>query len=313
MIPHFEPGKNSLPQLNAVVDAANQSTQQVRRLWGESQRTHNRRGGFPIRITGAGTGGSNSYAYTALWADLDGSGLPKAAPAAMGYTLPANAIEINGRPDIAAGLTTWAFLEWGPGDVPVLMFAAAGVLEFAVVVSVVEQAAPYYSWLTAHPCVGPQGYGVNAAIVWRVDAGILNLAVRTLNVGVGAVIAVCYGTGMGGGAGEVGGFWCLSDVYDAPHGTIRMDSAAYAAAVPTGWALCDGTNGTPDLRDKFPMGLGGALGPTGGAQSHTHNAHANNVRVTTGPTGSDVVSFPADHNAADHLPPYRTLRFLMRL
>jgi microcystin-dependent protein len=46
--------------------------------------------------------------------------------------------------------------------------------------------------------------------------------------------------------------------------------------IPPGWALCDGSNGTPDMRDKFIVGAGGkyAVGATGGAAtvdaSHTH-------------------------------------------
>lgn len=45
------------------------------------------------------------------------------------------------------------------------------------------------------------------------------------------------------------------------------------------WKVCDGTNGTPDLRDKFIVGAGTtyALGATGGSKdlivpSHTHTA-----------------------------------------
>lgn len=40
--------------------------------------------------------------------------------------------------------------------------------------------------------------------------------------------------------------------------------AGLVGAIPSGWALCDGTNGTPDLRDRFIVGGGGALpaGPT---------------------------------------------------
>ena len=30
--------------------------------------------------------------------------------------------------------------------------------------------------------------------------------------------------------------------------------AGLISAIPTGWVLCDGTNGTPDLRDRFIMG-----------------------------------------------------------
>ena len=50
-------------------------------------------------------------------------------------------------------------------------------------------------------------------------------------------------------------------------------------SVPLGWYLCDGTNGTPDLRDKFVVGAGStySVAATGGSTdavlvSHTHTA-----------------------------------------
>jgi microcystin-dependent protein len=49
--------------------------------------------------------------------------------------------------------------------------------------------------------------------------------------------------------------------------------------IPTGWALCNGSNGTPDLRDRFIVGAGGsyanaAVGGTANAivVTHTHTA-----------------------------------------
>ena len=33
--------------------------------------------------------------------------------------------------------------------------------------------------------------------------------------------------------------------------------------IPKGWALCDGTNGTPDLRGKFILGMGQGKNPSG--------------------------------------------------
>jgi microcystin-dependent protein len=66
-----------------------------------------------------------------------------------------------------------------------------------------------------------------------------------------------------------------------------------AAAIPSGWLLCDGTNSTPDLRDRFLVGAGStyAVGATGGANtvalvtnelpSHTHSFSG-----TTGAAGS---------------------------
>lgn len=42
--------------------------------------------------------------------------------------------------------------------------------------------------------------------------------------------------------------------------------------IPTGWALCNGLNNLPDLRDQFIIGSGGALAQddTGGSSPHTH-------------------------------------------
>lgn len=40
-------------------------------------------------------------------------------------------------------------------------------------------------------------------------------------------------------------------------------------AIPTGYVLCDGSNGTPNLRDQFIVGGGGSLPTTGGANNAT--------------------------------------------
>ena len=44
-------------------------------------------------------------------------------------------------------------------------------------------------------------------------------------------------------------------LYLVPGGFIGMWSGS-AETIPTGWALCDGTNGTPDLTDRFILGAG---------------------------------------------------------
>lgn len=48
------------------------------------------------------------------------------------------------------------------------------------------------------------------------------------------------------------------------------------ANIPGGWHLCDGTDGTPDLRDSFVKGAAAGVDPgaTGGAATHTHTDHA---------------------------------------
>lgn len=55
-----------------------------------------------------------------------------------------------------------------------------------------------------------------------------------------------------------------------PSGVITMWSGSLTS-IPSGWALCDGQNGTPDLRDRFIVGAGSSYDPgdTGGSDSVT--------------------------------------------
>jgi len=63
-----------------------------------------------------------------------------------------------------------------------------------------------------------------------------------------------------------------------PTGIISLWYGAIGS-VPSGWYLCDGANGTPDLRDKFVVGAGStySVAATGGTKdaivvTHTHTA-----------------------------------------
>lgn len=87
-------------------------------------------------------------------------------------------------------------------------------------------------------------------------------------------------------------FSALVDVPKAltPVGAIVMWSGAINA-IPNGWSLCDGSNGTPDLRGKFIVGYHSgdadynAIGDQGGAKqvtltesqmpSHNHSGNTN--------------------------------------
>ncbi len=72
-------------------------------------------------------------------------------------------------------------------------------------------------------------------------------------------------------------------LYLVPGGFIGMWSGS-AETIPTGWALCDGTNGTPDLTDRFILGAGKgyASGTTGGAKTATPSVSAGSAKTGIG-------------------------------
>lgn len=100
-------------------------------------------------------------------------------------------------------------------------------------------------------------------------------------------------------------------------GMIMMWSGTIAT-IPSGWALCNGSNGTPDLRNRFVIGahsdnagvanttITGTNTQTGGSKdaivvSHTHTAsvsdpgHKHNVNTWQGNNGSGVANAGEDN------------------
>ncbi|MDP9112274.1 MAG: phage tail protein [Acidobacteriota bacterium] len=67
--------------------------------------------------------------------------------------------------------------------------------------------------------------------------------------------------------------------------------------IPAGWALCDGTNGTPDLRDRFIVGGGGSFAPTGSYAHVTDTASAG--RPIIDPVTLSSSNFPAHTHPID--------------
>ena len=61
-----------------------------------------------------------------------------------------------------------------------------------------------------------------------------------------------------------------ASLYLVPRGGVILWHGS-SDAIPKGWAICDGTQGTPDMRDRFVVGAGGkyALDGMGGAESAT--------------------------------------------
>jgi hypothetical protein len=136
-----------------------------------------------------------------------------------------------------------------------------------------------------------------------------------------------------------------------PSGGIIIWSGS-SASIPSGWVLCNGSNSTPDLRDKFVVGAGStyAVGDTGGSAnaivvSHTHTAtsvvtdpghtHSTNetivastgigrydtgggggiVSINSNTTGITVATTNASTGSSAtnaNLPPYYALAYIMK-
>jgi microcystin-dependent protein len=61
--------------------------------------------------------------------------------------------------------------------------------------------------------------------------------------------------------------------------------------IPDGWALCDGTNGTPDLSDEFIVCAGDLynVGATGGSADSVLLAHNHTLEISSGGAHSHAV------------------------
>lgn len=96
--------------------------------------------------------------------------------------------------------------------------------------------------------------------------------------------------------------------------------------IPPGWALCDGTHGTPDLREKFVLAASPvfSVSDEGGSTLHQHS-FTGDGHTHTIPMGLDVkigidfapqtdssVSTGSTANSL-HQPPYYALAYIMYL
>ena len=111
-----------------------------------------------------------------------------------------------------------------------------------------------------------------------------------------------------------------------PSGLIAIWSGS-TGSIPSGWTLCNGSNGTPDLRNSFIIGAGStyAVGATGGSAdsivvAHTHTitnvastGATTSFASTTGTaTGTVTTNSTGVSGTNANLPPYYALAFIMK-
>lgn len=150
-----------------------------------------------------------------------------------------------------------------------------------------------------------------------------------------------------GGGGQLikGIIMAFSGTFDSNGYPVNQDTNAG----DTGWHICDGTHGTPDLRGRFILGAsdGHVVGSTGGEENHTltveempshnHTIHFYNDdwNQTDGDGGRynqpgivhdsvdradkhtnrwpDLVENTGGGAAHNNMPPYYTLSYIMKI
>jgi microcystin-dependent protein len=136
--------------------------------------------------------------------------------------------------------------------------------------------------------------GTDDEMTPRVQLGSVPFAVQALTVPDGSVttakIASAAVTTANIASGAVTADKLASGLSLIPQGTIVMWSGAISS-IPSGWALCDGANGTPDLRDRFILGAGAGENPGEAGGSNTKTLTVNELpshthAFTTNTTGN---------------------------
>jgi len=138
--------------------------------------------------------------------------------------------------------------------------------------------------------------GIGGKWVLRNNAtGAFTVTFASLGGGTSFVATPGFANAASDGVNTAGNFDAIAA------GIITMWSGSIGA-IPSGWFLCDGTNGTPDLRDRFIVGAGStyAVNATGGAATvtltqaetpaHTHGYGP--VNVVSGGSHSHGVNDP---------------------
>ncbi len=103
-------------------------------------------------------------------------------------------------------------------------------------------------------------------------------------------------------------------IHQVPYGAIIMWSG-FSANIPSGWKLCNGLYGTPDLRNRFIMGAtgdgganpahsvgGGASTTTSASGAHSHTGTISTAGAhshTVGDTALTINQMPAHDHQAD--------------
>ena len=134
---------------------------------------------------------------------------------------------------------------------------------------------------------------------WRDGTELVNTPIRgATGVTTNELVVRPSGTGATLGGSELLTQGNLNSFLPASRGLVHTNMIfmwfGSLISIPAGFALCDGTGGTPDLRGRFVIGAGGAyaLSAVGGAESATSAVGGSHTHTITG-TALTVAQMPS--------------------
>ena len=193
-------------------------------------------------------------------------------------------IAADGQTTVTNNLPMGNYAHTGVADATVrTMYASAGQVQDSAFTYLTSPAGT--NTMTAIASLGMSAYVTGQRFFFVAPA--TNTGACTLNINAIGIKSITKLGTTALVAGDITSGAIIQVVYDGtefqllnpptlPSGVITMWSGSIAS-IPSGWYLCDGSNGTPNLRDRFIVGAGTtyAVNATGGTAdaivvSHTH-------------------------------------------
>lgn len=193
-------------------------------------------------------------------------------------------IAADGQTTVTNNLPMGNYAHTGVADATVrTMYASAGQVQDSAFTFLTSPSGT--NTMTAIASIGMSAYATGQRFFFVAPA--TNTSACTLNINAIGIKSITKLGTTALVAGDIVSGAIIQVVYDGtefqllnpptlPSGVITMWSGSIAS-IPGGWFLCNGSNGTPDLRDRFIVGAGTtyAVAATGGTAdaivvSHTH-------------------------------------------
>jgi hypothetical protein len=293
MLQPFHKGVNRLGELNKVVEGVNANAQGVLAGRRDGRNVPHLSHGFIARI--AADNGDGTFDFAEVYLDSDGETW-QTVDGGVGAEDADLARPFSGSAAVGDIVRMWS--GQAEGGAPAYWFVgpAGGAAHYGIVAGSFPNVEALPTDIDVHPCEDADGTNPDTSTTLTVHvlgppsrAAALYPADWPTSGDPAMVVGYVVDA-----AGEL---VALGDYADDPLGTVKPFIGT-AWEVPRGWYVCDGNNGTPDLRDRFLAMADTKLGEGAGGESehwHTLPLHRHEVSSQVSST-VDVTTVEHEHD-----------------